>query len=145
MFFWNSLAFSMIQQMLAIWYIVPLSFLNPACTSGNSRQIEGKKIEAVTDFILMSLMEFKWFWEVYVSTRKGQSGNFGYAYLLCSQQDHSNSCPSSWNTLVFLENPLDCKEIKPVHPKGNQSWIFIRRMDAEAETPILWPPEELTH
>ena len=38
-----------------------------------------------------------------------------------------------------LESPLDCKEIKPVHPKGNQSWIFIGRTDAEAETPILWP------
>ena len=40
-----------------------------------------------------------------------------------------------------LESPLDCKEIKPVHPKGNQSWIFIGRTDAEAETPILWPPD----
>ena len=40
-----------------------------------------------------------------------------------------------------LENPLDCKEIKPVYPKGNQSWIFIRRTDVEAEAPILWPPE----
>ena len=39
------------------------------------------------------------------------------------------------------ESPLDCKEIKPVHPKGNQSWIFIGRTDAEAETPILWPPD----
>ena len=39
-----------------------------------------------------------------------------------------------------LENPLDCKEIQPVHPKGNQSWIFIGRTDVEAETPILWPP-----
>ena len=38
-----------------------------------------------------------------------------------------------------LEGPLDCKEIQPVHPKGNQSWIFIGRTDAEAETPILWP------
>ena len=38
-----------------------------------------------------------------------------------------------------LESPLDCKEIKPVHPKGNQSWIFIGRTDSEAETPILWP------
>ena len=37
-----------------------------------------------------------------------------------------------------LESPLDCKEIQPVHPKGNQSWIFIGRTDAEAETPILW-------
>ena len=39
------------------------------------------------------------------------------------------------------ESPLDCKEIKPVNPKGNQSWIFIRRTNAEAETPILWPPD----
>ena len=42
--------------------------------------------------------------------------------------------------LKTLESPLDCKEIQPVHPKGNQSWIFIGRTDAEAETPILWPP-----
>ena len=40
-----------------------------------------------------------------------------------------------------LESPLDCKEIQPVHPKGNQSWISIGRTDAEAETPILWPPD----
>ena len=40
-----------------------------------------------------------------------------------------------------LESPLDCKEIQPVHPKGNQSWIFIRMTDAEAETPILCPPD----
>ena len=39
-----------------------------------------------------------------------------------------------------LESPLDCKEIQPVHPKGDQSWVFIGRSDAEAETPILWPP-----
>ena len=40
-----------------------------------------------------------------------------------------------------LESPLDCKEIQPVHPKGGQSWVFIERTDAEAETPILWPPD----
>ena len=40
-----------------------------------------------------------------------------------------------------LESPLDCKEIKPVNPKGNQLWIFIGRIDAEAEVPILWPPD----
>ena len=39
-----------------------------------------------------------------------------------------------------LESPLDCKEIKPVNPKGNQSWILVGRTDAKAETPILWPP-----
>ena len=40
-----------------------------------------------------------------------------------------------------LESPLDCKAIKPVNPKGNQSWIFIGRTEAKAETPILWPPD----
>ena len=38
-----------------------------------------------------------------------------------------------------LESPLDCKEIQPVHPKGDQSWVYIRRTDVQAETPILWP------
>ena len=40
-----------------------------------------------------------------------------------------------------LESPLDCKEIQPVHPKGNQSWMFSGRIDVEAENPILWPPD----
>ena len=53
--------------------------------------------------------------------------------------------PKNWCfwTVVLektLETPLDCKEIQPVHPKGDQSWVFIGRTDAEAETPILWPP-----
>ena len=54
--------------------------------------------------------------------------------------------PKNWcfQTVVLektLESPLDCKEIKPVSPKGNQSWIFSGRTDAEIETPILWPPD----
>ena len=54
--------------------------------------------------------------------------------------------PTNWCfwTVVLensLESPLDSKEIQPVHPKGNQTWIFIGRTDAEAETPILWPPD----
>ena len=40
-----------------------------------------------------------------------------------------------------IKSPLDCKEIQPVHPKGNQSWVFTGRTDVEAETPILWPPD----
>ena len=58
-----------------------------------------------------------------------------------------------WRTDAFelwcktLESPLDCKEIQPIHSKGDQSWVFFGRTDAEAETPILWPPfsNELTH
>ena len=66
-------------------------------------------------------------------------------------------CKESWAqknwcfwTVVLektLESPLDCKEIQPVHPQGNQSWILIGKTDDEAETPILWPPDvkNLTH
>ena len=60
--------------------------------------------------------------------------------------------PKNWCfwTMVLektLESPLDCREIQPVHPKGDQSWVFIGRTDAEAETPILWSPhvKKLTH
>ena len=54
--------------------------------------------------------------------------------------------PKNWcfQTMVLektLENPLDSKDIKPVNPKGNQSWIFIGRIDVEVEAPILWPPD----
>ena len=53
--------------------------------------------------------------------------------------------PKNWYFWIVVlektsESPLDCKEIQPVHAKGNQSWIFIERTDAEAETPIVWPP-----
>ena len=47
-----------------------------------------------------------------------------------------------WSVVMkTLESPLDCREIKPVHPKGNQSWIFIGRTNAEADTPVLWLPD----
>ena len=66
-------------------------------------------------------------------------------------QCKENWAPKNWCfwTVVLektLESPLDCKEIQPVHPRGNQSWVFIGRADAEAETPVLSPDvEELTH
>ena len=46
-----------------------------------------------------------------------------------------------WYWRRLFENPLDCKEIQPVHSKGDQSWVFIGRTDVEAEIPILWPPD----
>ena len=63
------------------------------------------------------------------------------------QLDYKDSwVPNNWCfwTVVLektLESPFNCKEVQPVHPKGNQSWIFIGRTDAKAETPILWPPD----
>ena len=61
--------------------------------------------------------------------------------------DHKESwAPKNWCFWIVvlektLESPLNCKEIQPGHQKGNQSWIFIGRTDAEAEAPILWPPD----
>ena len=61
--------------------------------------------------------------------------------------DYTESwAPKNWCfwTVVLektLKSPLNCKEIQPVHPKGDQSWVFIARTDVEAETPILWPPD----
>ena len=56
---------------------------------------------------------------------------------------HLTSYSCFWTVVLekTLESSLDCKEIQPIHPKGNQSWIFIGRNDAEAEAPILWPPD----
>ena len=76
-----------------------------------------------------------------------QSYGFSSSPVWMWEWDHkANWAPKNWCfwTVVLektLENPLDCKEIKPVNPKGNHSWIFIGRTDAEAETPILWPPD----
>ena len=56
-----------------------------------------------------------------------------------SRQEYWSGLPLP-SPVKTLESPLDCKEIKPVNPKGNWSWIFIGRTDAEAEAPLLWPP-----
>ena len=70
-----------------------------------------------------------------------------YSHVWMWELDYKESwAPKSWCfwTVVLektLESPLDCKEIQPVHPGGGQSWAFIGTSDAEAETPILWPPD----
>ena len=74
----------------------------------------------------------------------GQSFGFSNNHIWMWELDHKESWALKnwcfWTVVLkkTLESPLDCKEIKPVHPKGNQSWIFFRRNDAEAEAPILW-------
>ena len=76
----------------------------------------------------------------------GQIFGFPSSHVRMWELDHKESWALKnwcfWTVLLekTLESPLDCKDIKPVHPKGNQSQIFIRRTDAEAEAPILWPP-----
>ena len=77
-----------------------------------------------------------------------QSYGFSSRHVWMWEVDHKESwVPKNWCfwTVMLektLESPLDCKEIEPIHPKGNQSWIFIGRTDVEAEAPILWPPDE---
>ena len=74
----------------------------------------------------------------------GFSSSHVYMWKLGYKESWAQKNWCFW-TVVFektLESPLDCKEIKPVHPKGNQTWILTRRTDAEAETPVLWPHDE---
>ena len=76
-----------------------------------------------------------------------QSFGFSTSHVRMWEMDYKESwAPKNWCfwTVVLektLESPLGCKEIKPVHPKENQSWIFIGRTGAQAEAPILWPPD----
>ena len=76
-----------------------------------------------------------------------QSYSFSSSHVWMWELDYKERwAPKNWCfwTVVLektLDSPLDCKEIKPVHPNGNQSWILFGRTDAESETPILWPPD----
>ena len=82
-----------------------------------------------------------------VILRSSQSYGFSSSHVWMWELDYKESWMQKnwcfWTVVLekTLESPLDCKEIQPVHPKVNQSWMFIGRTDVEAETPILWPPE----
>ena len=135
-----------------------------------SWQIDGGTGETVTDFIFLGSkitadddcsheIKRQKSYDQYREHIKKQrhyfanKGPFSQSYGFSSSQvwmwelDYKESwAPKNWcfRTMVLektLESPLDCKEIQQVHPKGNQSWIFIGRTDAEAETTILWPPD----
>ena len=94
-----------------------------------SWQIDGETLETMRYFIFSSqgygfYSSHVWMWEL----------DYQESWVM------KNWC--FWTVVLekTLESPLDCKEIQPVSPKGNQSWIFIGKTDVEAETPILWPP-----
>ena len=76
-----------------------------------------------------------------------QSYGFSSSHVRMGELDYKKSWAQKnwcfWTVVLekTLDSPLDYKEIKPVHHKGNQSWMFIGRTDADAETPILWPPD----
>ena len=83
----------------------------------------------------------------FVNKGPSQSYGFSSSHVWMWELDYKESwAPKNWCFWAvvlekILESPLDSKEIKPVHPKGNQSWIFIWRTNVEAETLILWPPD----
>ena len=109
----------MIQRMLAIWSLALLPFLKPAWTSESSW---------FTHCWSLAWRIFQW---SCMDVRVGLWRKLSAEKLMLF-----------WTVVLekTLESPLDCKEIQPVPHKGNQPWVFIGRTDAEAETPILWPP-----
>ena len=143
-------------------------------TSGSitSRQIEGEKVETVTDFVFLGskiTVDGDCSHEIKRCLLLGRKVMTNVDIVLKNRRHFANKCPSSqsyifwsymdmtvesWRRLsteeLMLSNcgagedsweSLDCKDCKPVNPKGNQPWILIGRTDAEAETLILWPPD----
>ena len=110
------------------------------CTHEIKRHFHlGRKVMTKLDSMLKSRLDF---------ANKGPSGqSYGFysSHVWMWEWDYKESWALKnwwfWNVVLekTVESPLDCKEIQVVHPRGNQSWIFIRRTDAEADTPILWP------
>ena len=100
----------------------------------------GRKVMTNLDSILKSR-------DITLSIKVCQGYSFSSSHVWIWELDYKESwAPKNWYfwTVVLeksLESPLDCKEIQPVHPKGDQSWVFTRRADAEAKAPILWPPD----
>ena len=114
------------------------------------RLLLGRTIMTNLDNILKSrdvTLSTKYGWQSYVFWLSSQSYSFSVVMYAMWVLDYKESwAPKNWClwTVMLektLESPLDSKEIQPVNPKGNQSWIFIGMMDAETETPILWPPD----
>ena len=106
------------------------------------RLLLGRKVMTNLDSILKSR-------DIYFANKGPSSQDYGFSssHVWIWELDYEESWAlKNWGfwTVVLektLESPLDCKEIQPVHPKGNQSWVFIGRTDVEAETPVLWPPD----
>ena len=80
-----------------------------------------------------------------VPSSQGYGFSSGHVRMWELYYEESWASTNWWAWTVVLEktldSPLDCREIQPVHPKGDQFWVFIERTDAEAETPIFWPPD----
>ena len=126
LFFWAPKSLQMVPAAMK-FFIRRLLFRRIAMTNLDSilksRDITLTKVHLVKAMVFPIVM-YGWMWEL----------DYKESWAL------KNWC--FWTVVLekSLESPLDCKEIQPVHPKGDQSWVFFGRTDAEAETPILWPP-----
>ena len=104
------------------------------------RLLLGRKVMTILDSMLKS--------RHYFANKSPSSQGYGFlsSHVWMWELDYQESWAAKnwcfWTVELekTLESPLDCKEIQPVHPKGDQSWVFIGKTDAEAETPVLWPP-----
>ena len=116
--------------LLSLWMMTTAMKFKDACSLDQSRQHIKKQRHYFTN-----------------KGPSSQSYGFSSSHVWMWELDYKESwVPKNWWfwTVVLekpLGSPLNCKEIQPVNPKGNQSWIFIGRTDAEAETPILWLPD----
>ena len=131
-----------------------------------SWQIDGETMETVTDFISLgskitaddcsheikrcflfrrkSMTNIDSIFKIVdISQSYGFSSNHAWVWQLDHKEGWALKDWCFWTVVLekTLESPLDCKNIQPVHPKGNQSWIVIGRTEAEAEGPLLWPPD----
>ena len=103
------------------------------------RSLFGRKVMTNLDSILKSR-------DFANKCLSSQGNGFSSSHVWMWELEYKESWAQNWCfwTVVLektLESPLDCKEIQPVHPKGDQPWVFIGRTDVEAEAPILWPPD----
>ena len=140
----------MLMPGLSRWgNVADFIFLGSKITAGGdcSHEIKrplllGRKVTTNLDSILKS-RDITLPTKVHLSS---QGYGFSSSHVWMWEVDCEESwAPKNWCFWIVmlektLESPLDCKEIQPVHPKGDQSWVFIGRTDVEAETPILWPP-----
>ena len=123
--------------------ILPLSYKN------RLEMTSQLQWEGLARLGLSFLGQWAWvlFWRVLLITPSSQGYGFSSSHVWMWDLDYKESWAQKnwcfWTVVLekTLESPLDCKEIQPVHPKGDQSWVFIGRTHVEAETPILWAPD----
>ena len=127
------------KQWLTLFWGAPKSLQMVTAAMKLRHLLLGRKTMTNLDSILKSR-------NITLPTKSSQGYGFSSSHVWMRKLDCEKSwVPKNWCfwTVVLektLERPLDCKEIQPVHPKGDQSWVFIGRTDVEAETPVLWPP-----